>query len=269
MNWRQNGFGRWGKVTTPSEGKFLRGASERRFELGMAFRIFCEFVHGFRRLHFVGPCVTVFGSARFSEDHKYYALARDVGRRLAEVGFTVMTGGGPGIMEAANRGAKEAGGHSVGCNIILPKEQKHNSYLDEWITFRYFFVRKVMLVKYSYAFVVMPGGFGTMDELFETATLIQTEKIKNFYIVLMGREYWDPLLKFLRETLIATKTIEADDLDRWVVTDSAEEAVARIRDSAMTEFGLTYGAKMKRRWFFGEWIPRRGRDTNAPAGNQQ
>lgn len=244
---------RWGKAATPIEGAFLHGAGMRRQELRMAFRILGEFLRGFRSLHFVGPCVTVFGSARFAEDHRYYAMAREVGAKLAKVGFTVMTGGGPGIMEAANRGAKEAGGRSVGCNIILPKEQKHNPYLDEWITFRYFFVRKVMLVKYSYAFVVLPGGFGTLDELFETATLIQTEKIHDFHIVLMGTDYWAPLLAFLRETLVKEGTIDEADMDRWIVTDSAEHAVERIRESGMREFGLTYGPRARRRWFLGEW----------------
>jgi uncharacterized protein (TIGR00730 family) len=147
-------------------------------ELIRVLRIMVEFVRGFRALHFVGPCVTVFGSARFKEDHPYYALGREVGRELARAGFTVMTGGGPGIMEAANRGAKEVGGRSVGCNIELPAEQKPNQYLDRFITFHHFFVRKVMLVKYSYAFVALPGGFGTLDEIFETATLVQTGKIR-------------------------------------------------------------------------------------------
>src|SRR5207253_10235026 len=138
-----------------------------------AVRIFWQVLHAFRALHFVGPCVTVFGSARFRTDQPYCVLARDVGARLARAGFTVMTGGGPGIMEAANRGAKEAGGYSVGCNIELPKEQRPNRYLDRWVTFRHFYVRKLMLVKYSYAFIALPGGFGTLDEIFETATLIQ------------------------------------------------------------------------------------------------
>ena len=165
-------------------------------------------MRGFRKLHFVGPCVTVFGSARFTADHAYYVLAREVGQRLARAGFTVMTGGGPGIMEAANRGAKEAGGYSVGCNIELPQEQKPNPYLDRWITFRHFFVRKLMLVKYSYAFIALPGGFGTLDEIFETATLIQTDKIKDFPLVLVGKEYWRPLLDFLRDRLVEAKTID-------------------------------------------------------------
>src|SRR6185436_6522026 len=158
----------------------LSGPRARLSELARVIRIAGEFLRGFRRLHFVGPCVTVFGSARFKEDHPYYTLARDIGRRLALAGATVMTGGGPGIMEAANRGAKEAGGYSIGCNIRLPLEQQPNPYLDRWVTFRYFFVRKVLLVKYSYAFVIMPGGFGTLDELFEAVTLIQTRKIESF-----------------------------------------------------------------------------------------
>jgi uncharacterized protein (TIGR00730 family) len=253
LHFRPHGSSRWGKVAGPEEGKFLHGPGKRRHELAMALRIFGEFIRGFRALHFVGPCVTVFGSARFAEDHKYYGLAREMGRRLAAAGFTVMTGGGPGIMEAANRGAKDVGGRSIGCNIVLPTEQKPNPFLDRWITFRYFFVRKVMLVKYSYAFVVLPGGFGTLDELFETATLIQTGKIKNFYVVLMGKDYWSPLIGFLRETLMRDGTIDGDDLDRWVVTDSPDEALEKIRDSALKEFGLSYGPRLKRRWFLGEW----------------
>ena len=204
---------------------FLQGPQRRGFELGRAVGIFFEIMRGFRKLHFLGPCVTVFGSARFTEEHAYYVLAREVGQRLARAGFTVMTGGGPGIMEAANRGAKEAGGYSVGCNIELPQEQKPNPYLDRWVTFRHFFVRKLMLVKYSYAFIAMPGGFGTLDEIFETATLIQTHKIKDFPLVLVGKEYWQPLLDFLRGRLVEAKTIDRIDAERILVTDSAEEAV--------------------------------------------
>jgi uncharacterized protein (TIGR00730 family) len=214
--------------------------------------IFLEFVAGYRRLHFVGPCVTVFGSARFGEDHPYYALARETGAALARAGFTVMTGGGPGIMEAANRGAREAGGRSVGCNIRLPVEQEPNPYLDQWITFKYFFVRKVMLVKYSYAFVALPGGFGTLDEVFETATLVQTGKIKEFPIVLLGTEYWRPLVGFLRDRLLAERTIDAADFAHILVTDSVDEAVARIRETGMRQFGLTHGPAVRRRWILGE-----------------
>ncbi len=171
----------------PREPIWLDGPRQRHFELFFALKVFWEFIRGFRALHFVGPSVTVFGSARFKDGHRYYESARLIGRRIAEdLGMTVMTGGGPGIMEAANRGAKEAGGHSVGCNIVLPHEQSENPWLDKFVTIRYFFVRKVLLVKYSYAFVILPGGFGTMDEFFETLTLVQTRKIHHFPIVIMG-----------------------------------------------------------------------------------
>jgi uncharacterized protein (TIGR00730 family) len=244
---------RWGKgPPPPEEARFLQGPQPRGHDLVRALRIFFEIVGGLRALHFVGPCVTVFGSARFVEDQPHYQLALEVGARLARAGFTVMTGGGPGIMEAANRGAKEAGGYSVGCNIELPKEQRPNRYLDRWVTFRHFYVRKLMLVKYSYAFIAMPGGFGTLDEIFETATLIQTGKIKEFPLVLMGRDYWRPLLDFFRERLLAQKTIDLIDIERIHVTDSAEEAVQSITDIAMHQFGLTYGPRLKRRWFLWE-----------------
>jgi uncharacterized protein (TIGR00730 family) len=238
--------------SAPEVMRFLQGPQPRGFELARACRIFYELLRGFRVLHFVGPCVTVFGSARFPEDHRYYTLAREVGTRLARAGFTVMTGGGPGIMEAANRGAKEAGGRSIGCNIELPIEQKPNRYLDRWITFRHFFVRKLMLVKYSYAFLALPGGFGTLDEIFELATLIQTGKIRDFPLVLLGREYWRPLLDFFRERLLAEHTIDSRDTERILVTDSAEEAVRSLTATALSRFGLTYGPRARRRWFFGE-----------------
>jgi uncharacterized protein (TIGR00730 family) len=244
---------RWGKAPHPPEEiRFLQGPQPRGFELMRALRIFAEILNGFRKLHFVGPCVTVFGSARFIESQPYYQLAREVGARLARAGFTVMTGGGPGIMEAANRGAKESGGYSVGCNIELPKEQQPNPYLDRWVTFRHFYVRKLMLVKYSYAFIALPGGFGTLDEIFETATLIQTGKIQEFPLVLMGQDYWQPLLDFFRERLLAQKTIDAIDVARITVTDSAEEAVQSITEIALRQFGLTYGPRVRRRWFLWE-----------------
>lgn len=220
----------WGRSSRDrGEQQFLAGPRSRFGEFLRALRIFGEFIKGFRALHFLPPCVTVFGSARFGEDHPHYRLARQVGAALAQAGFTVMTGGGPGIMEAANRGAREASGLSVGCNITLPHEQQPNPYLDRFVEFRYFFVRKVMLVKYSHAFVVLPGGFGTMDELFEAATLIQTKKIQDFPLVLMGREYWQPLLDFLRERMVGHGTIDATDLDRIFVTDDVAEAVAHVR----------------------------------------
>ncbi len=236
----------------PAERRFLQGPQPRGFELTRALAIFFEFLRGFRALHFVGPCVTVFGSARFPDGHPFYQLARRTGALLARAGFTVMTGGGPGIMEAANRGAKEAGGTSIGCNIELPREQKPNPYLDKWVTFRHFYVRKVMLVKYSYAFVVLPGGFGTLDELFEIATLIQTHKVQEFPVVMMGVDFWKPLLDFMHNRLLAYHTIDPLDADRLLVTDSPEEAVASITGMAMQRFGLTYGPKAKRRWFLWE-----------------
>jgi uncharacterized protein (TIGR00730 family) len=244
---------KWGQGTRDdTERRFLQGPRPRGIELVEAGRIFRECMKGFRRMHFVGPCVTVFGSARFKEDHPYYALARKTGARLAEAGFTVMTGGGPGIMEAANRGAKDAGGYSVGCNITLPVEQKPNPYLDRWVEFKYFFVRKMMLEKYSYAFIAMPGGIGTLDEIFETSVLIQTGKMKEFPFVLMGTEFWSPLVSYLREGLLKAGTIDEADAARWIVTDSPDEAVALIRARAMEQFGLTYGPRAKRRWWLGE-----------------
>lgn len=243
----------WGKAPpAPEIEQFLQGPQKRSIELGRAVGIFFEIMRGFRKLHFLGPCVTVFGSARFTAEHQYYVLAREVGQRLARAGFTVMTGGGPGIMEAANRGAKEVGGYSVGCNIELPQEQKPNPYLDRWVTFRHFFVRKLMLVKYSYAFIALPGGFGTLDEIFETATLIQTHKIKDFPVILVGKEYWGPLLDFLRGRLVDSRTIDPIDAERILVTDSAEQAVQLARDAALRQFGLSYGPKIKRRWFLWE-----------------
>jgi uncharacterized protein (TIGR00730 family) len=243
----------WGKAPpVPKIAQFLQGPQKRTFELGRAVGIFFEIMGGFRNLHFLGPCVTVFGSARFTEEHVYYVLAREIGQRLARDGFTVMTGGGPGIMEAANRGAKEAGGYSVGCNIELPQEQKPNPYLDRWVTFRHFFVRKLMLVKYSYAFIALPGGFGTLDEIFETATLIQTHKIKDFPLVLVGKEYWQPLLDFLHDRLVESKTIDRIDAERILVTDSAAEAVRLAQDAALRQFGLSYGPNIQRRWYLWE-----------------
>ena len=236
----------------PEVVRFLEGPQRRVIELARAAKIFWEFVRGFRALHFAGPCVTVFGSARFTEVNPYYRMARQVGAGLASAGFTVMTGGGPGIMEAANRGAKDVGGRSIGCNIVLPAEQKPNAYVDHWVTFRYFFVRKVMLVKYSYAFIALPGGFGTMDEIFETATLIQTGKIREFPLVLMGKEFWAPLIEFMSERMVRARTIDDVDLERITITDSPDEAVQVITDVAKRRFGLTYGAQMKRRWIFGE-----------------
>jgi len=218
-----------------AERKFLKGSRNQPDELASAGRIFLEFIRGFQVLSDIGRCVTVFGSARFPEGHRYYELARQMGKRLADEGYTVMTGGGPGIMEAANRGAKEGGGLSIGCNIQLPMEQQPNPYLDRFVEFEHFFVRKVMLVKYSNAFVVMPGGFGTLDEAFETATLIQTEKINTFPIVAMGGDFWKHFRKFVQDSLIAEKTIGLEDLDLFTSTDSVDEAMDVIRKGFVDE----------------------------------
>ena len=216
----------------------LEGPHSRTRELWLVLRAVRDFIAGFRTLHFVGPCVTVFGSARFDESHPYYALGREVGGAIARLGFTVMTGGGPGLMEAANRGARDAGGRSVGCNIALPKEQQPNQYLDRSVTCRYFFVRKVLLFKYSYAFVALPGGLGTLDELFEALTLIQTGKIANFPVVLIGTDYWRPFQDLLRHLAIRG-TIGAADLDLLLVTDSVSDALQHIEHYAVQQFGLT------------------------------
>jgi len=221
--------GEWGK-RSPSRAEFrlLRTPARLLTDLLRLFHIMGEFVRGFVALRDVGPSVTVFGSARFHEGHPFYELARNTARLLAQEGFTVITGGGPGIMEAANRGAKEGGGRSIGCNIILPREQCPNAYLDRWLEFHYFFVRKVMLVKYSSAFVVFPGGFGTLDEVFETATLTQTGKIKDFPIVVMGTAFWRPLREFLADTLLIQHTISREDLNNVIETDSPREAADKI-----------------------------------------
>ncbi|MDX2134415.1 MAG: TIGR00730 family Rossman fold protein [Saprospiraceae bacterium] len=208
---------------------WLEGPGTRSSEFIFALRVFWEFLRGFRGLHFIGPCITVFGSARFAEGHPYYELARKVGAHIAtDLGLTVMTGGGPGVMEAANRGAREAGGRSVGCNIVLPFEQNENPYLDKFVTIRYFFVRKVLLVKYSYGFVILPGGFGTMDELFETLTLVQTKIIENFPIVIMGADYYKEMREYL-DFMAKAGTISPEDLDLMLFTDDVDEAMAHIR----------------------------------------
>lgn len=222
---------------------FLEGPRSRWTEFKFIFKVMREFVRGFRKLHFVGPSVTVFGSARFGEDHPYYKLGMEVGRAIVPLGFNVMTGGGPGIMEAANRGAKEAGGRSIGCNIILPHEQMPNDYLDIWVAMDLFFVRKVILTKYSYAFIVLPGGFGTLDEFFEALTLIQTKKIERFPIVIMGIKYHELLYAYL-EHMIKEKTVSPEDMQLVLFTDSVEEAMTHIQKYAVEGF------KLKRRRVF-------------------
>ncbi len=216
---------------TGMEKHFLSGRRDRCEELESAVRFFLEFLRGFESLDFEGPCVTVFGSARFKEDHRYYQLARSLGRRCAEEGFSVMTGGGPGIMEAANRGAKEGGGLSIGFNINLPFEQKPNPYLDIFLELDHFFVRKVLLVKYSNAFVVMPGGFGTLDETFETLTLMQTGKIEQFPVIAMGTDFWGNIREFITEAMLSEGTIDQEDVELLHTTDSVDEALSIIKDA--------------------------------------
>jgi len=233
---------------------FLEGPRPRLDEFVTLLRVMRDFLRGFRVLHFVGPCVTVFGSARIKADNPYYELARKMGAAIARLGFTVMTGGGPGIMEAANRGAKEIGGRSVGCNIELSFEQKPNDYLDRSVTLHYFFVRKTLLVKYSYAFVFMPGGAGTLDELFEALTLIQTGKIKNFPIVIMGTDYWRELIELMKK-MANLGMIGAADLDLIYATDSVEDAIAHIQDKAIKPFGLKLVTRIRRHM---PWLGERG-----------
>ena len=215
-------------IIPPKAPVYLEGPKSRRYEVLFAFRVFRQFLKGFRTLHFVGPCITVFGSARFKEDNTYYAVARNFGKKIAEMGFTTMTGGGPGIMEAANRGAFENGGRSVGCNIQLPFEQKPNPYVQKSITFEHFFVRKVLLVKYSYAFIIMPGGFGTMDEFFEILTLIQTKTVSDFPIVLFGKEYYRNLMETI-ENMAQQGTVSKEDLSLLLFTDDEEDAMNHIQ----------------------------------------
>ena len=212
-----------------AEEEFLRGADDLLVDFDRAVKVFNEYVTGCRGLHEIGPAVTVFGSARFKEDHRYYQMARELGRELAEKGFAVMTGGGPGIMEAANRGAREAGGISVGCNIELPMEQNSNPYVDVNLDFDYFFVRKVMLVKYSSGFVFMPGGIGTLDEMFETLTLMQTRKIKSFSCVAMGESFWKPMLDFARESMHREGTILPGEVE-VEISDSPADVADYIRE---------------------------------------
>lgn len=218
-----------------SEKIFLEGPRARLLEFWFSIKVLWEFIRGFRVLHFVGPCVAVFGSARVKEDSEYYNAARKMGNGLASLGFTVITGGGPGIMEAANRGAFEKKGYSVGCNIQLPKEQQPNAYMNKWFICRYFFVRKVLMFKYSNAFVIMPGGVGTLDEFFEALTLIQTHKILDFPIVILGKAYWEPLMPLFHR-MLEERMIEPADLKYVLFTDSQKEALEHIQNFARIKY---------------------------------
>lgn len=234
-----------------TEIQFFEGPQNRWKDFKYAVSVFFEFIKGFRALHFVGPCVTVFGSARFKEDHEYYKQTRSLAGEIAKLGFTIMTGGGPGIMEAANRGAKDVGGKSIGCNIILPSEQHRNPYLDKWVDIRYFFLRKTLLIKYSYAFIVMPGGFGTLDEFFEALTLVQTKKINTFPIIIFDREFYNKILEH-NNRMLAAGTISLHDEKLFLVTDSIEDTIAYIKEKSIMAFGLKYMQPKKPFWGFFE-----------------
>jgi uncharacterized protein (TIGR00730 family) len=224
-------------VLASPDGRFIAGPNSRWEEVKTLWFIFLDLFRGLRTFHFVGPCVTVFGSARLKEGHPWYEKTREVAGGIAKLGFTVMTGGGPGIMEAANRGAKEAGGRSVGINIILPHEQHVNPWLDASVDMRYFFTRKTLLIKYSYAFVVMPGGIGTMDELFEALTLIQTKKLHQFPVILFGVDYWTPMMSAILR-MRDEGLISPEDLNLLVLTDSVDEAMAVLKEKAIQQFDL-------------------------------
>jgi uncharacterized protein (TIGR00730 family) len=240
-------------LVNPEEEAFFAGPQTRYKDFKFSLKVLREFIRGFRVLHFVGPCVTVFGSARFEEKDHYYQLGMEVGKKISQLGFTVMTGGGPGIMEAANRGAKNAGGKSVGCNIVLPFEQFPNAYLDKFVNFKYFFVRKVLLSKYSYGFVVLPGGFGTLDELFEALTLIQTEVIKRFPVVLMGKEFHQHVYQHIVH-MAEVGTISKSDLDLFLLTDDLEEMQNHLKKFAIEEFGLRQKELITPSKFLGEEV---------------
>ncbi len=233
-----------------SESKFLREPLNRLKNFGFSLKVLYHFIKAFRKMHFIGPCVTVFGSARFGPETTHYKNAEKIGAAMAKLGFTVMTGGGPGIMEAANKGAFEAGGYSVGCNIVLPIEQKPNPYLNKWIYIPYFFVRKVILVKYSYAFIVMPGGIGTLDELFEALTLIQTKMISGFPVVIFDKEYHKELCHHI-EIMVENESISPEDMDLLFVTDSVKDLVNHIKKNSINKFGLVK-EKYRPKWWFGE-----------------
>lgn len=232
------------KKAVLQEINFLEGPQSRWNDFKYILSVFFQFIKGFRALHFVGPCVTIFGSARFKEDHPYYKQTRELSGKIAQLGFTIMTGGGPGIMEAANRGAKDVGGKSVGCNIVLPHEQHHNPYLDKWVDIKYFFIRKVLLLKYSYAFVVMPGGFGTLDEFYEALTLVQTKKIDMFPIIIFDKDFYQNILAH-NKVMQEAGTISVNDERLYLVTDSIPETIEYIRQKSIKAFGLKYMKPLK------------------------
>lgn len=231
--------------------QFLNGPQSRWKEFTFTISVCIEFIKGFRALHFAGPCVAIFGSARFNNTHPYYLLTEKIAEKVAQLGFTIMTGGGPGLMEAANKGAKNVGGKSVGCNIILPHEQHQNPYLDKWVNIKYFFVRKTLLIKYSYAFVVMPGGFGTMDELFEALTLIQTKMIQQFPVVIFDTAFHKDLINHIA-IMKTQKTISSIDTNLFLATDNIEEAIDFIQKNTIKPFNLVHQLPIKKplHWLF-------------------
>ncbi len=235
---------------TKPEIKFLEGPQSRWKEFKFTVSVLFEFIKGLRALHFVGPCVTIFGSARFKEGQPDYELTRELSGKIAQLGFTIMTGGGPGIMEAANRGAREVGGRSVGCNIELPHEQFANPYMDKWVSIKYFFVRKTLLIKYSYAFVVMPGGFGTLDEYFESITLMQTNMISDFPVVIMDKVFYRNIIAHI-EVMKEKGTISPHDTELFFFTDDVDEAVAYIQNNTIVKYNLRPKTSVKPfRWLF-------------------
>ncbi len=204
----------------------------KTYDSWQIFKVMSEFVEGFEKMSRIGPCVSIFGSARTSREHPFYKIAEEIGNKLTAKGFGVITGGGPGIMEAANKGAKLGQGKSVGLNINLPHEQNHNIYIDsdKLLDFDHFFVRKVVFMKYSQGYIVLPGGFGTLDELFEAITLIQTQKLVQFPIVLVDKGYWGGLIEWIKEKLLAEKTISPDDMNIFTLVDTSDEAVSIIEE---------------------------------------
>lgn len=233
------------------EYKFIEKKQSRWKEFKFLIKVIIEFIKGFRTFHFIDHCITIFGSARFDENSEYYQITQKMAYEFAKNNFTIMTGGGPGLMEAANKGAKLANGFSIGCNIQLPHEQKPNPYLDKWVTIKYFFVRKMLLLKYSYAFVVMPGGYGTLDEFFEAITLVQTQKMPPFPIVLFGKEYHKNLYQHI-QTMVQHKTISEQDAQLFLFTDDINEAISFIIHHPLVSARRQKNIPISPKWWIGE-----------------
>lgn len=233
---------------------FIKGSLSRWREFKFLVDVAYDMFKGMRKLHFVGPCVTIFGSARFKPDHKYYKLTEQIAAGIAQLGFSIMTGGGPGVMEAANKGAKSVNGRSIGCNIKLPFEQVHNNFLDQWVTMDYFFTRKTLLIKYSYAFVIMPGGFGTLDEFFEALTLVQTRKLQQFPIIVFGTEFHKELIDYI-DVLIKEGTINPEDKSLIYITDDVNDVIEYIKNNLEIKALLKgYNSPKAIAWLFEEGV---------------